>query len=353
MPLLTAHSSGGTYVRLSGTTINGLSEDLDDRASDLVEVLDTTPEPSTEASPTTWEDLIPRETLDNAIKYKYRYVTDSGIQWLDEKRIEKDDSPPEAPRRLDEILTVRQAKKQVDGEMCWSTDSFDVHSDSIVDLINAVVQDYPGMPKVASDYEAPFEPFFHRFKAIESYVTNTKDLSGKAIRDLAVFCAFLAAELAPAFAARETVRTKSQATFSRLWTSFYPGQLVVYWANGGQQIMQLTHTQYKSSSYLLSDMDRLFLKGRQINWNGDFTGYEDVYTSVLQFEGVRTFDELSVAPLESYNENERLKIRQSLIARGYKFAKLRGSSVKFYKGAAFGGLSSYGSFNKRVQGSKR
>jgi hypothetical protein len=131
--------------------------------------------------------------------------------------------------------------------------------------------------------------------------------------------------------------TPPSIDFLNLWMVFRPGDLFYVKTNHSDDISRGRVLKFESMSRCKCKVpwcsrSSWSICGLHINYDGSDFGHTSTYAQIKPYEGYHSIRDLVVMPLQYHPDH--LAIRESLIARGRKFAKLHGDHYRQYKGVA-------------------
>jgi hypothetical protein len=210
-----------------------------------------------------------------------------------------------------------------EGEYAWKTHSIEIQSPRLKAVLDKIFHDYPDWNPDGSPYtfSSPFKPFVHRWDKILESFKQEQDKSTK------VEIQLLRRELEPLlsshFFALEQAKSTGVISFNYLWLILAPGDLMLSYEKGNICVSRLREVEFARSGdhsppYWEVTLDRS-------DWNGSYCGFASTISRIYEFAEPQLAIRLNVHPLE-FAPNQK-DIRDSLLARGKKFASLRGFHV--------------------------
>lgn len=224
-------------------------------------------------------------------------------------------------------LLIRN-KKCYDGRKKLQIDSIVVQSPLLKAVLGTVLKDYPGITTNLErlTFQAPFEPFVHRWSQFSEAARTEEDLETKAHLDL--FYKTLELELTDAIKARDDFILNGVITYDTCWMIFEPGTIVFAVEDKQKVAVRLTNATYVQTrcgnAYRLSC--------EYVGWDGENFGFGSTTLNVWEFRGTAKITALSAFPLKYHAAIDRVK--EELIRRGTVFVKLQGYHYKHYEGIA-------------------
>ena len=246
---------------------------------------------------------------------------DGDRQWVD-KYPDYVEEPSENDETLRYALLIRNIKSS-DSHKKLEIHSIVVQSPVLKKALGSVLQGYPGITTGLDrlEFEAPFEPFVHRWERLENARQTEQDSEAKSHLEL------LWSTLE--FQLRDTLKKKVDhtahgvITIKSMWTIFEPG-CYVFTVNDGREIL----LRFISGSYNRSG--DYILECNYIDWDGERFGLEDATLEIPTFKGTTPIRGLLAFPVK-YHQSEG-ELRQRLIARGKIFEAHKGYHYKRYEG---------------------
>jgi hypothetical protein len=226
-------------------------------------------------------------------------------------------------------LLIRN-KKCYDGRKKLQIDSIVVQSPLLKGVLGVVLKGYPGITTTLErlTFQAPFEPFVHRWSQFSEAVQTEKDLETKMHLDL--FYKTLEIELQDSIKARDDFILNGVITHGTCWMIFEPGTIV-----SAVEDKQKVAVCLKSGSYVQTRCGFVYrLMCEFVDWDGENFGLGNTSLDIREFQGTAKITALSAFPLLYHPAMDRLK--EELILRGKAFEKLRGYHYKHYQGIASG-----------------
>lgn len=215
-----------------------------------------------------------------------------------------------------------------------------IQSTAIREVLEVILKDYPGLSPGLEGLtiEAPFAPFYHHWADLaKAYNAST----GEEHRHLGLLVDLLDSELS---AARTTVRDllKNGVILHKyLWAIFRPGDQILATLNGQDAILLLED----AVEYDDKNTDKgLALMCKQIDFDGNSTGFVTTRIPIAEFKGTIPLKELPALPLRMRTDEAALKTR--ILARGRKFAELRVGKYQTYDGKSLIKDQSSGNVNE-------
>ena len=226
-------------------------------------------------------------------------------------------------------LLIRNTKCY-DGRKKLQIASIIVQSPLLKKVLGSVLKDYPGITTTLErlTFNAPFQPFVHRWKNLVEALQDEGDPETKA--HLELFHKILEAELRDDLKARDDFILNGVITFRTCWMIFEPGTIVFSLRDGQNCAARLKNGNYQSTRC----GECYSLSCEIVDWDGENFGLGNSQLTVWGFEGTMKITKLSAYPLE-YHPNLS-KVKEELIQRGKAFEELSGYHYKNYQGIAIG-----------------
>ena len=244
-----------------------------------------------------------------------------------------DKYPDDIEEAAENAETARYAlllrnKKCYDGRKKLEIVSIIVQSPLIKGVLGTVLKGYPGITTSLErlTFQAPFEPFVHRWAQFSEAVRTEEDGETKAHLDL--FHKTLESELTDAIKARDDFILNGVITYDTCWMIFEPGT-IVFTVEDKQKVA----VQLKNGAYVQTTCGNAYrLSCEYVDWDGENFGFGGKSLDIWEFRGTAKITALSAFPLEYHPAINRVK--EELIQRGKAFETLRGYHYKHYQGIA-------------------
>ncbi|KAL2123552.1 hypothetical protein VTJ04DRAFT_4007 [Mycothermus thermophilus] len=250
----------------------------------------------------------------------YHHVCDYGscpARWSTYPRVQDETDAIEAEAREKRIV-LRHS--WVDD--AWEPSSFTVNCPRMRPFLTEALAGYQDLDLEVEHwtFKPPYSPLVHRWGRIKELQATSAD---PAVVDELI--RFLEPLLAPSLSDLESIRKTGMVTFQALWQLFPPNEAVVneIW---GQTVCGRIVKACKSE-----DTDRFKIICEFVDWNGEYCGWREYVYRIKPFKGTRRVTSLDVYPLSFAPDADTL--RERLMARGRKFAELRGYQFRYYDGA--------------------
>jgi hypothetical protein len=240
--------------------------------------------------------------------------------WLD--RYPEDAEEAAENEETDKYALIARKAKCFDGRKKFDVKSIVVHSPDLKRVLGVVFAGYPGLTCQLDrlEFDAPFEPFVHRWLEFTKAVKAERDPLTKG--HLELLQTLLRAELKDVIKAVEDYVVHGVTTFKHLWAIFPPGAIVYSAQRGLPRALK-----FYSGSYQKDQCGENYqLRLEPIEWNGESFGVGDDYISIYSFQGTRPIQSLSACPLTLHPEKET--IRSILVKRGKRYEELAGYHYK-------------------------
>jgi hypothetical protein len=261
----------------------------------------------------------------NTAKHLYQGPVDSQDRWTWIDKVPEDvEEAAENEETARHALVVRN-KKSSDSRKKFEVDSIVIQSPWLKKALAEILKDYPGvfcgLDRLV--FEAPFEPFVHRWGDLLDFMTKEHD--DKTAEHLMILHAVLKEELRDTIQAFEDYVAHGVVTFKHVWTIFQPGGVVISHSHGGTTVA----VEFQSGAYEDTRCGKVYaLTCQSVDWNGEFFGKGAEYIQLPAFVGTRPIKSLHAYPLPFYTNTEGL--RALLIERGRKFEALVGCHYRAY-----------------------
>jgi len=230
------------------------------------------------------------------------------------------EEPAENSETLCYALLVRN-RKSSDSHKKLTIDSIVVQSPILKRILGKVLKDYPGITTGLGrlEFEAPFEPFVHRWEQLETARQAEQDPEAKIHLDL--LWSTLEHQLRDTLERKADHVTHGVITFKHIWTIFEPGCLVFMVDDGHERLLRFTGGVFDSS---------YDLECQYIDWDGERFGLKNETIEISEFKGTASIEGLRAVPLEHHQNKSKLEER--LITRGKVFEANKGYHYKQYEG---------------------
>ena len=222
-------------------------------------------------------------------------------------------------------LLIRN-KKCYDGRKKLQIDSIIVQSPLLKGVLGKVLKGYPGVTTTLDrlTFQAPFEPFVHRWTQFSAAVQTEGDSETKAHLDL--FHKTLELELQDAIKARDDFILNKVITYDSCWMIFEPG-CIVFAVEDKQKVA----VRLKSGAHVQTKCGNAYrLSCEYVDWDGETFGMTGATLNIWEFRGTAKITSLSAFPLEYHPAVD--KVKEDLVRRGKLFQKLSGYHYKHYQG---------------------
>jgi hypothetical protein len=250
-------------------------------------------------------------------------------------------------RGKDYPIIQRFSKVETDGgDISWANHSIEIQSERLKTLFDKVFEGYPAWYPDAAPYTffPPFKPLVHRWEAILLAFAEVQKGDDQRLKDE---IAHLRGVLEPLLAIHLSAMNKARETlvvsFEQLWLFLAPGSIMVSSEQGNPCALMLIHVDFTPPAPMSPGYWTLLLG--QYDWNGNYCGLRRVEKVIKQFKDDTLVTKFDVYPLEYAPAKE--KIEQELIARGKKWAQLRGMHIKNVVGKKYVGVE-VGGYSREV-----
>lgn len=262
------------------------------------------------------------------IKSLYQGPEDSQgrAQWLD--KYPSDVEEAGETEETQKFALIARMTKCFDGRRKFDIDSIVIHSPALKKVLGRVFEGYPGVTCELErlEFEAPLEPFVHRWLEFTKAREEEKDVQTKEHLDL--LYGLLKEELKDTIKAVEDYIVHGVTTYKHLWAIFQPGAIVYCRQSGTPRAMYFECGNYQKTQ--CGEVFNLCLS--PVSWDGTSFGRHTEYINIFSFTGTQRIKDLTACPLSFHPERETIK--KILIARGEKYEKLAGYHYKSYNGVA-------------------
>ncbi|KAH0557005.1 hypothetical protein GP486_005209 [Trichoglossum hirsutum] len=235
------------------------------------------------------------------------------------------EDPVKAESRLVELskpyAIVHRCSRGANGQ--WGTKSLEVQNPQLRSVLDDVFKDYQNWYPDCEPYafSPPFKPLIHRWEKILESRDQQRDEAAKGYTTL--FITELKPQLEPYFSVLERIKRTGVISFGHIWYIFAPGDLVITRKEGILSAAKLRALklveEHGMNSYWKFTID-------QLDWNGSNCGFASTSAYILEFVEPRSVTKLDILPFNM--DPHREGIQKQLLARGQKFAALRGCHVK-------------------------
>jgi hypothetical protein len=274
--------------------------------------------------------------METAIGHLYAGKHDAMGHFEWQEKISQDlKQPVENDETARKALLVRNTTVHNDSERVTSIHSIVVQSPPLKEILNEVLENYPGVTVDLSrlEFQGKLEPLIHRLPNLQDVITRLGNQTeveriskshAELLRDL------LIEEYGSMIETTEEMKGKRVMSFDHLWTLFEPGTIVCAKQDGRELAMELIEARYARNA---NGVPHFWLQCMYIDWNGVHFGSNEINFSVATYDGVHSITTLEVYPIEFHSEGEAVRAR--LIGRGTKIENLTGRHYVAYKGHAW------------------
>lgn len=258
----------------------------------------------------------------STIKHIYAGAEDDQgrYTWVD-KYPEHWEEAAENEETAKQALVVRN-EKDFDGRKKLKIHSIIIQSPWLKQALAEILKDYPGVTCELERlvFEAPFEPFVHRWGDLLKFVKKQHD--EKTREHIELLHGILKEELKDTIRAFEDYVAHGVITYEHLWTIFQPGSVVVSRHSG-----TISAYEFSSGQFVQTRCGKAYrLDCECIDWSGENFGRGSDTVELYEFKGTKPIISLYGFPLAFHPEKSVL--RQKLIDRGKKFEELAGYHYK-------------------------
>jgi hypothetical protein len=248
----------------------------------------------------------------------YHHVCGYGCpnRWSTYPRVQDETDAVEAEARKKRIVLRHSWDDDA-----WEPSSFTVNCPRMRAFLSEALAGYQDLDLEVEHwtFAPPYSPLVHRWGRIKELQATSDDSA--AANEL---IQFLEPLLAPSLSDLESIRKTGMVTFQALWQLFPPSELVV------DTLWSQTICSRVAKAYTSKDSGSFKLECEFVDWNGEYSGWRDYSYKIKPFEGTRRVTSLDVYPLSFAPGADAL--REWLMARGRKFAELRGYRFRYYDG---------------------
>lgn len=239
-------------------------------------------------------------------------------------------------------LIVRK-KQSYDSRRSLDIHSLIIQSPWLKRALGMILKDYPGVTCELDrlEFEAPFEPFVHRWSDILKFKDelskgsiaqdseyDTEDDIVKTKEHFGLLYDVLHAELKDTIRALLDFLEQGVTTYKYMWTIFQPGHVVLSDHSG-----TLSAYEFESGFYTRTDCGNAYkLRLDHVIWDGARFGRQTSSLYIYEYRGTKDVASLDCYPLAFYPEREELQKR--LIERGKRVEQLAGYHYEAYDGTA-------------------
>ncbi|KAH9225318.1 hypothetical protein K456DRAFT_1852521 [Colletotrichum gloeosporioides 23] len=216
-----------------------------------------------------------------------------------------------------------------------------VNSPHIKRALGDVFQGYPGVSTTLKkvEFKAPFQPFFHRWRALQKCVEDGADELAR--QHVKLLYDVLAPEIKPQIERARDLRKNEVVSFDYLWTLFEPDTEAYARVDDQDRLFLIKNARYEPRS----DGSVVFtLKCQFVDTDGVRFGLASKVFEVHMFDDLLPIRELAIYPSNLHLGMK--KIREKLEARGKLFESYKGFHYKGYSGTfEFG----HGDFKAKIE----
>lgn len=248
--------------------------------------------------------------------------------WLDKEPEDVADAAENDKTAQHAIIT--RLEKSQDSRKKFDLHSIIIQSPWLKKALKEILLGYPGVHCGLKRlvFEAPFEPFVHRWSNIEAFRKRT-DLDDTTVDHISLLYNILKDELRDVIKTFEDSVQHGVVTFEHLWTIFQPGAIVYANSHHGAPAA----LKFKSGKYGKTQCGPAYqLTMETVSWNGSHFGREVEGINLLEFSGTRSILGLNAFPITFHPHQS--KAEEHFIARGQKFEQLAGCHYRQYDGFA-------------------
>ena len=268
-------------------------------------------------------DTKTRTGMTGSVKSLYQKKVSRGVITWTSKYPSNLEDPVENAKTARYTLLVRY-RKSTNSRKTLELDSLVVQSPLIKRVLGSVLENYPGITTSLErlEFEAPFEPFIHRWGRLEELASEEQDPETK--KHLLLLLNTLGGELEEEISKIKDLAANGVIDFENLWALFEPGSMLFTCIDGQERIVKLHDGHYSR------DRDYFHMGCAYVDWDGERFGLTDVYLVIYSFPGTMAIINLNVYPLASHPTKSELERR--LTSRGMKFEAHKGYQYRAYVG---------------------
>ena len=220
-----------------------------------------------------------------------------------------------------------------DGEVSWGTHSIEIQSPRLKAIFDKVFVGYPEWYPDAAPYTffPPFKPLVHRWDVILEAFNAVEDEGTK--EEIALALQALVPLIATHLSAINKARETLVVSHEQLWLLLAPGSIMVSSEQGSTCALRLLNVSYTPANVNCGTPAVWDLLLGQYDWNGSYCGLRGVSKRIVEYKEDTLVTKFDVYPLEFAPGKD--KIEQELLARGQKWAELRGMHVKHCVGKKY------------------
>ena len=234
-----------------------------------------------------------------------------------------------------DIVHRKERGQDRHGNTSWQTHSILIRGGLKRDVLAKALAGYPNLNLEASEMEfkPPFEPLVHRWAKLQESVTEMKTLAVTAddrtrVDNNVVLMKTLKDVISSSLTALDKIKRTDQVEFDMLWMLFPPGELVVSYESGVEQVYRVLAplklvTPEGSPPYWNA-------KYEYLDWNGHVTGFAATGSPFHHYEGSQPIQAFHLVPLSGHPESKQIISR--VTQRGRRFEGLRGYHFKVCEG---------------------
>ncbi|KAK8099065.1 uncharacterized protein PG998_012306 [Apiospora kogelbergensis] len=265
------------------------------------------------------------------VKNIYRSPKDKDGVWTWVNKYPEDvEEAAENEETAQYAVLVRNIKSP-DSRKKLEAHSIVIQSPWLKTALGKILKDYPGVACELERliFEAPFQPFVHRWKDFVKYKSEEAELDDTTKEHLTILYDILLYEIGDSIKAFEDYVEKGVVTYEHLWMILQPGSPILAAYKGPLSAFEL-----HDMAYMESQRCGKFLRLHSdcIDYDGKSFGRCRETIDILMFVGNKKITELPAYPLSFHPKPS--EIGASLIKRGELFEALAGHHFKSYSGTA-------------------
>ncbi|KAF4810157.1 hypothetical protein CGCSCA5_v010820 [Colletotrichum siamense] len=204
-----------------------------------------------------------------------------------------------------------------------------VNSPHIKRALGDVFSGYPGVSTTLKkvEFKAPFQPFFHRWRALQKCVEDEEEVDELARQHVKLLYDVLAPEIKPQIERARDLRKNEVVSFDYLWTLFEPDTEAYARVDDQDRLFLVKSARYEPRS---GGSVVFALKCQFVDTDGLRFGLASKVFEVHMFDDLLPIRELAIYPSNLHPGMK--KIREQLEARGKLFEGYKGFHYKGYSG---------------------
>lgn len=267
--------------------------------------------------------LAPEGSL-SSYKNLYQGPQDNNKKWTWLDKEPEDVAEAAENEETAQHALITRLQKAEDSRKKFEIHSIIIQSPWLKAALAEILKGYPGVHCGLKRlvFEAPFEPFVHRWAKIEEW-RKRKDLDDITAEHLGLLYNVLREELKDVIKTFEDYVQHGIVTYEHIWTIFQPGEVIFSDSHHGS----VSALKFRSGKYVKTQCGMAYqLTADQVDWNGNYFGRSIERINIWEFLGTTSILGLSAFPISFHPHRE--KIEEVLIERGKKFEELAGCHYK-------------------------